>query len=227
MSDDDTFTDQAWELIAGWREAIGTMAFIRALSDGTLPEAPFTFYLAQDAIYLAEFARALSLASAQAPTPEGQAFYAGSAHVALDVESSLHRDWLADHAGPASATASPVTAAYTDHLLAVAARGSYPVLAAAVLPCYWLYAHIGSVITSQAGKLTGHPYERWISTYADPAFQKATDTARALADAAARVSESATRSRMLVAFERSSIHEYLFFQQGTHQAGWPTPETVG
>ncbi len=224
ISPDDPFTAEAWQRIAGWRDAVETMPFIRTLADGSLPEDAFGFYLAQDAAYLVEFSRALSMAAALAPDRDAQSFFAGSAHVALEVESALHRDWLGAHAsGDAGTGMSPVTAAYTDHLLAACARGSYPVLVAAVLPCYWLYAHIGDVLIRRATDLSGHPYARWIETYADPAFQESTRTACALADAAARTVGAAVREDMLVAFERSSMHEYLFFDQGTSRPKWPTP----
>jgi Putative transcription activator len=120
-----------------------------------------------------------------------------------------------------------VTAAYTDHLLAVGSRDGYPVLVAALLPCYWLYAHIGTVVVAEAGDLDAHPYGQWIATYADAAFQEAAGTACDLADQAADGADSTTRARMLTMFARSSMHEYLFFDQGMSQPEWPTPPVAG
>jgi hydroxymethylpyrimidine/phosphomethylpyrimidine kinase len=218
------FTTQAWEAVAGWRDAVETMPFIRSLADGSLPPDAFAFYLAQDAAYLVEFSRVLSAASLMAPDTTAQAFYANSARVALEVETALHRDWLASNRpSAADAEPSPVTTAYTNHLLAACLGGSYPVVVAAVLPCYWLYAHVAEVLLRRAGDLTGHPYARWISTYADPGFQESARVARLLTDEAARGADPGTRARMLAAFERSSLHEYLFFDQGVSQPRWPTP----
>ena len=53
-----SFTASAWREIAGWRDAVAGMPFIRALADGSLAADAFGFYLAQDAAYLVEFARA-------------------------------------------------------------------------------------------------------------------------------------------------------------------------
>jgi thiaminase len=217
-----SFTAAAWQEIAGWRDAVAGMPFIRALADGSLPPEAFAFYLAQDSAYLVDFARALSAASHLAPTRAAQTFYAASAHRALEVESVLHRDWLSQHAAP-DLPVSPVTSAYTDHLLATAARDGYAVLVAAVLPCYWLYAHIGAVLLAEAGELAGHPYGQWVATYADPGFQQAGAVACDLADSAAGGADAATRERMMAAFVRSSIHEYLFFDQGLSRPSWPTP----
>jgi hydroxymethylpyrimidine/phosphomethylpyrimidine kinase len=221
-----TFTADAWTRIAPWREAVETMPFIQALANGSLADDAFAYYLTQDAGYLIEFSRVLSIASQLAPHQSAQAFFAGSAHNALEVESSLHRDWLSVYAESGrtdldAAEGSPVTVAYTNHLLAAGARGSYPVVVAAVLPCYWLYAHIGAVLLRQAGDLTGHRYARWISTYADPAFHQATRLARDFADVAAGTADASTYAQMLRAFERSSMHEYLFFAQGLAPVAWP------
>jgi thiaminase len=224
FADEAPFTEQAWAAIAGWRDAVETMPFIRALADGSLPSEAFAFYLAQDAAYLVDFARVLSAASMMAPDSQARSFYAASAHTALTVESTLHREWLADNEPDAAgAQPSPVTSAYTNHLLAACVGGSYPVLLAAVLPCYWLYAYIGDVLLRRAGDLDAHPYRRWIATYADPGFQESARSACAHTDRAAGSADAGTRERMLAAFERSSMHEYLFFDQGISRPAWPTP----
>ncbi|MHA7134875.1 bifunctional hydroxymethylpyrimidine kinase/phosphomethylpyrimidine kinase [Oerskovia turbata] len=221
------FSEEAWERIAGWREAVEDMGFVRALADGSLAAEDFGFYLAQDAAYLAEYSRVLSRASQLAPTPEARQFFARGAVESLEVEQALHRDWLSEHAGMdrgavESIDPSPVTAAYTNHLHA-ASNGSYGEAVAALLPCYWLYAHIGDVLVRRAVDLAGHPYARWISLYGDPAFAEATRTACAFADEAARWASPAERERMLRAFELSSMHEHLFFEQGITRPAWPTP----
>ena len=225
------FTEEAWERIAGWRAAVDHMPFVRALADGSLPAESFAFYLAQDAAYLREYSRVLARAAQLAPDPAAQGFLARSSVSALEVETALHRDWLGTHAGlaageVAAVVPSPVTAAYTGHLHA-AASGSYAETVAALLPCYWLYAHVGSVLVDLArrrpGGLAAHPYAAWIGTYGDEGFQAATRQACALADDAARWVSPEERARMLRAFEVSSVHEYLFFEQGTTCPTWPTP----
>ena len=112
------------------------------LADGTLPEHEFAYYLAQDAIYLNGYSRVLARAAALAPTEAEQLFWARSAQTCLEVESELHRSWLSTR--PAATALGPVTKSYVDHLLAASVSGSYAVLVAAVLPCFWLYAEVGS-----------------------------------------------------------------------------------
>jgi hydroxymethylpyrimidine/phosphomethylpyrimidine kinase/hydroxymethylpyrimidine kinase/phosphomethylpyrimidine kinase/thiamine-phosphate diphosphorylase len=225
------FTEEAWERVAGWREAVATMPFVRALADGSLPADAFGFYLAQDAAYLREYSRVLSRVAQLAPHAGAQGFFARSAVESLVVETALHRDWLGAHAGLGAADVaavepSPVTAAYTGHLHA-AASGSYAVAVAAVLPCYWLYAHVGTVlgdlVRRRPGGLAGHPYGAWLATYGAEGFQETTRVACRLADEAARGVVPAERERMLRAFEVSAMHEYLFFEQGLGRPAWPVP----
>lgn len=214
------FTDLAWSSITGLRSAVETMPFIRMLADGSLPQHAFTYYLAQDAAYLVEFSRVLSAASMLAPDPQAAAFYANSARLAREVETGLHREWLTTHCSGGSADTvdpSPVTSAYTGHLMATCLAGFYPIVAAAVLPCYRLYADIAEVIVAKAGDLTGHPYQRWILTYADPGFQFSARHAARFTDEAADSADPDTCTQMLTAFVRSSMHEYLFFNQGLTQ----------
>jgi hydroxymethylpyrimidine/phosphomethylpyrimidine kinase len=80
---------------------------------------------------------------------------------------------------------------------------------------------------AEAGDLGAHPYGQWIATYADTAFQEAAGTSCDLADEAADAADPATHARMLTMFARSSMHEYLFFDQGLSQPAWPTPPTAG
>ena len=128
-------------------EAIYGLGFIRGLADGTLPEKEFAYYLAQDAIYLNGYSRVLARASALAPTESEQLFWARSAQQCLEVESELHRNWLSTRT--VQTELGPVTKAYVDHLLAASACGSYAVLVAAVLPCFWLYAEVGETLHAE------------------------------------------------------------------------------
>lgn len=216
------FTDAVWDEVADLRVACDELEFVGRLADGSLAPAQFAFYLAQDALYLREYSRVLARASQLAPDREAQELFADGAHRCLAVESELHRTWLARHGGGAGLVASPVTRAYTDHLQAAAASGSYAELVAAVLPCYWLYADIGSRLLARA-ELEGHPYADWIAMYGDPGFALASDRVRALADAAARTAGPDERERMRAAFVASCRHEWLFFAQGTSMPSWPSP----
>ena len=197
---------------SGDLDAIYALDFIRGLADGTLPEHEFAYYLAQDAIYLNGYSRVLARAAAIAPTEAEQLFWARSAQTCLEVESELHRSWLSTR--PAAPALGPVTKSYVDHLLAASVSGSYGVLVAAALPCFWLYAEVGSTLHREflaGGAPVAHPYADWLRTYADEDFAAATRQAIAYTDTAARRASESERKAMALAFRQSSGYEVAFF----------------
>ncbi|UKF29198.1 bifunctional hydroxymethylpyrimidine kinase/phosphomethylpyrimidine kinase [Clavibacter nebraskensis] len=211
---------EMWAGSADLRREIDDLPFVRRLGDGTLPEAWFSHYLAQDAIYLRAYSRVLARASQLAPTPDAQVVWARGAADAIAAESALHEEWLSRH--PAPAIAGPVTRAYVDHLLAHAATSDYAVLVAALLPCFTIYADVGTRLRAarSAAAATGdaHPYAAWLATYADPAFAAATRRACALVDEAAVIAGPSRRAAMLEASRLSSAYERDFFR---------APEAIG
>jgi len=211
-SSTEPFSTLLWADIEATRTAIDELPFIGQLGDGSLAPDQFSYYLAQDARYLAAYSRVLAEASALAPTAAEREFWAAGSAGCIEVELELHRNWLAGHVtDPAP---GPVTAAYIDHLRAVSAAGNYAVLLAAVLPCYWLYADVGERLHAgyrARGSEAPHPYADWMETYADEAFAAATRQAIALTDAAATTASTVDRALMRVAFARSAALELLFF----------------
>lgn len=206
----DDFSRGLWADSAPHREAIFGLEFIKDLAAGTLSEAHFAYYLAQDAMYLNSYSRVLARASALAPSEDEQRFWAAGAQNCLAVELSLHRDWLGKH--PVEVARGPVTKHYVDHLQAAALSGSYGEVVAAVLPCYWLYAEVGRVLHADYLLREGtHPYGAWLETYADESFAEATRTAVSILDAAARRGSAAERILMRSAFVESATFEVDFF----------------
>ncbi|MEZ2390072.1 bifunctional hydroxymethylpyrimidine kinase/phosphomethylpyrimidine kinase [bacterium RCC_150] len=206
------FARRMWDAAQTELEAIYGLAFIEDLQSGALEERKFGYYLAQDALYLNGYSRVLARASALAPSEAEQLFWARGARMCLEVESELHRNWLAGR--EIAAGLGPVTKAYVDHLLAASTSGSYALLLAAVLPCYWLYAEVGQQLHRrfvEAGAPVEHPYADWLRTYADEEFAEATRTAIDLTDAAAQAASPAEREAMLIAFAQSCRYETAFF----------------
>ncbi|GAA1352414.1 bifunctional hydroxymethylpyrimidine kinase/phosphomethylpyrimidine kinase [Falsarthrobacter nasiphocae] len=196
---------EQWDACADVRAASSQGRFVTRLAAGTLERARFEWYLAQDLLYLDEYARALASLAAVAPTRRAQAFWARASQECLEVEAALHLS----HAREGSPEAAPMTRAYTDHLLAVSARGSYAELAAAVLPCFWLYQAVGEELAEAARP--EHPYVDWLATYGTDEFRESTRVAIELTDEAAGHAGPEERSRMAAAFRRSMELERDFF----------------
>ncbi|EPR75424.1 Hydroxymethylpyrimidine phosphate kinase ThiD [Leifsonia rubra CMS 76R] len=197
-----------WAEVVGIRAQIDGGDFVRALGDGSLDRADFVWYLAQDALYLRDYARALAEAARLAPTAAEQAFWASNAEGCIVTELQLHESWSTD-GELFGATPSATTTAYLNHLLATAARGDYAVLAAALLPCFWVYYDVGSRLHPLAH--AEHPYADWLTTYADKEFADAAEQANTLVTALAADATPQVREAMLSAFVASTKHERDFF----------------
>ena len=216
------FSEEAWRRSSALRRAIHDLPFNRELAAGTLAAEHFRFYITQDAIYLGEYARVLALAAAKAPDAATTQWFGHSAVEAIGVEQALHGHYLAAFGVDAVAAAEPAPdcLAYTSYLLATAHQQSWPVLVAALLPCFWVYWDVAGAIVRDAAP--DNPYRAWIDTYADPRFGDAVKAVIDTADKAAAAASDATRAAMHGAFARSTRYEYLFWDGAYHRRFWPT-----
>jgi thiaminase (transcriptional activator TenA) len=216
------FSEEAWRQTATLRAAIHRLPFNAELAAGTLDPERFRGYILQDAIYLVEYARVLAVAAAKAPDAATLQVFAGDAVQAIAVEQALHGRYLAEFgvapAAVAAAEPSPDCLAYTSFLLATAHQQPWPVLVAALLPCFWIYWDVASAIVTNAAP--DNRYQAWIDTYADPRFGDAVKTVIDIADRAAAASPE-VNAAMLAAFTRSAQYEYLFWDGAYRQRGWP------
>ncbi|MDX2142733.1 MAG: thiaminase II [Rhodospirillaceae bacterium] len=217
------FSETVWPEAAALRQAIKDLPFNRELAAGTLHREKFQFYILQDSIYLEAYSRCLSLASAKAPNTDAMLEFANAAAVAIQVERALHAGFFTQFGVSADTRAhsepSPTCMNYTNFLLATAATGSYAELAAAILPCFWVYWEVGNHIAAHAKR--PNPYDKWIDTYADQSFGDATKRVIALTDQIAALEDAATVERMRRAFLRCTQFEWMFWDSAYKQERWP------
>lgn len=218
-----SFSAEAWARTLPIYEAIRTMPFNMALAEGTLSRSRFQHYMLQDAHYLIAFGRALAVAAAKADDADGLVQFAEAAKVAVIVERSLHTDFftafgIAPKEFEATAM-SPVCHHYSSFLIASAHAEPYPVVLAALLPCFWIYAEIGRDILGRA--VRPNPYDAWIDTYAGEEFHEAVRAVIATTDRAAAAASPAMRARMHAAYAYATRLEWMFWDSAWREADWP------
>lgn len=222
------FTDELWASTAPELEAIHRLEFLDLLGSGRLSPADFQFYMFQDTLYLRGYAQALALLSVRSPSPDLAADWAGAARTASIEETQLHRSVLPD--GPDLLTEderepSPICLGYASFLVAQAAQAPYAVGAAAVLPCFWVYADVAARLAEQAGALLqqnpDHPYAQWIAEYDGDQFREGVERARTNVDLAAEEASPAERDQMRRAYRTATRYEYLFWDSALHRRPWP------
>lgn len=218
-----SFSSHAWQNNLPLYEKILAMPFNAELAAGTLSLDRFRHYIIQDAHYLEGFARALALAAAKADNADHIVQFAEAAKTAIIVERALHADYFRQFGISATdfaaAQPTPVCDHYVSYLLRIAALEPFPVVLAALLPCFWIYLEVGKDIHARAAK--PNPYQAWIDTYAGEEFAAAVQAVIATTDeVAARASEETLRS-MQYAFTRATQLEWMFWDSAYRLAKWP------
>jgi thiaminase (transcriptional activator TenA) len=218
-----SFTSELWTTMAPVYDAILRHPFLTGLTDGSLTRDRFRFYVVQDALYLREFSRSLSLAAARAPEDDWIIMFNDHAAGALRVERALHEGFFKDfNLSPAEVVATPMAPtnlAYTSYLLAVAYGGAFHEALAALLPCYWIYWEVGKRL-EQAGS-PDPLYGRWIATYASSEFGDVVRAVLTATDAVAALLRPAEREAMRRHVLVTARYEWMFWDMGWNQQSWP------
>lgn len=217
-----TFSSRLWSTIANTiYPAILNHAFLRELSEGTLPHERFAFYILQDAHYLRSFARTLSVLGARAPDDSGGEMFYRHAANAIAVERALHDqlrlDLGIDEATARAAPVAPTCLAYSSFLQARAYAGAFAEGVAAVLPCYWIYLRVGQRLIAQGSPNT--IYQRWIDAYAGPEYSEIVSELLTLTDELTL--DATTEQKASDAFSIAARYEWMFWDMAYQQEQWP------
>ena len=218
-----TFTAELWASIEPIYAAILRHPFVRGLTEGSLSKDAFRYYVVQDAHYLRDFARALSIAAARAPREDWIIMLNEHAAGALRVERSLHetffRDFGLSEKDVAAAPLAPTNLAYTSYLLAVAYGAPFHEALAALLPCYWIYWEVGKELERMGSR--DPLFTRWIATYASEEFGSVVRAVLETTDTLAPRLTEEDRATMRRHFVTTSRYEWMFWDMGHRQEGWP------
>ena len=217
------FTDELWRAVEPIYAAILRHPFLTGLTGGSLPRESFQFYAVQDALYLRQFARALSIVAARAPQDEWIIMFNEHAAGTLKVERALHESFFREFGlrpeQVAATPPAPTNLAYTSYLLAVAYGATFHEALAALLPCYWIYWEVGKAL-----ERAGSPeplYQRWIGTYASEAFGGLVRGVLDATNAAAAPLPLPDQEAMRRHFVTASRYEWMFWDMGYRREAWP------
>jgi thiaminase/transcriptional activator TenA len=217
------FTKELWREIAQIYKLILSHPFIRGLTDGSLSKEKFKYYVIQDALYLREFAKALSIAAAKSPEEDWIIMFNEHSAGALKVERALHDSFFKEF-GISSDKVSrtplaPTNLAYTSYLLSVAYSSPFSEVVGALLPCYWIYWEVGKALISK-----GSPnplYQRWIDTYGGEEFAKVVKQVLNVTNKISKKLRVDEREAMKRHFVTTSRYEWMFWDMGYRIENWP------
>ena len=207
------------------RQAILEHPFVRRIGQGDLDVERFKFYVAQDYLYLIDYARVLALGAARAPELEVMSWFAALLDETLNVEMELHRGYCAQFGisrEELEATkAAPTTVAYTGYLLRVASQGSFGELASSLLPCQWGYWEIGEHLARKGASNHAPLYAEWVGMYSSDEFRDLALHLRSLTDAWGNVASPAEQAAMEAAYVTSLRLERQFWDMAWKMEQWP------
>jgi thiaminase/transcriptional activator TenA len=192
------------------------------LSQGTLPQEKFIFYLIQDAMYLADFSRALSVTAARLPYHSHMQQFIQFALGAVQAERELHSGYINQYlsSGYLAETIeqSPACFMYTNYLLRMASLSSPEEAVASLLPCFFIYNEVGKKMASSLCE--NHPYYNWIALYASEAFETSVQSAISITNELGYEASEKIRNKMIQSFVKSTQLEWLFWQSAYIQEQW-------
>lgn len=213
------FTDKLWKDIDSIYQNILKHPFINELTEGSLPEETFIYYMKQDALYLNDFTRALAMAGLRSREVGQMKSFLEFALGAVSVERALHENYFKKYEVTLDVDKSPSCFMYTHYLLSVAAYKNNSESIAALLPCFWIYREVGMHIYNKSNQ--NNPYADWIDTYAGEEFDESVNRAIEITDVVAEQTPETEKRRMRKAFINSSKLEWLFWDSAYRREQWP------
>lgn len=208
-------------------DALHRHPFIRELAAGTLPPDKFRFYVEQNLLYLAEYARTIAVGASKADDLDTMYLFADDLRNILESEIPENRELLrravdlgARDLGGAVCMA-PATVAYTGFLVSTALQGGPLEIMAAIVPCTWSYGEIGAALVAE-GLVHDHPvYAEWVRFFGLPAYDEIVSRMRAdferLAESAGDVAGATLSDR----FVTSVRLEHAFWDMAYGVEHWP------
>ena len=216
--------DKMRHAVDGIMNTIHHHAFNVELSEGILPREKFIFYLIQDALYLADFAKALALTAGRLVNNTHVQQFIQFALDAIKAECELHFGYIdkyrssTDLAFDLTVEQSPTCFMYTNYLLKMASLASVEEAVSSLLPCFLVYNEVGKRMASH--QISNNPYHDWIALYSSDAFELSVSLAIQITNELALTASECIQEKMVAAFVRATQLEWLFWESAYCQESW-------
>ena len=218
-----TWSKQAWETALPVYNKILDLPFIHQLMAGTLEHRNFIFYLKQDALYLADYGKALIDLARRLEKPAHSEAFLHFASDSMAVEHGMQDAFVSkikpSDLPPGALEPSPTCLLYTSFLLRLA-QAPVEVALAGVLPCFWVYKEVGDYILANQTK-GANPYQNWIDTYGGEEFGSAVESCIAICNEVAAGCTQERRAAMTAAYLTCTKLEWMFWDSAFRLEQWP------
>ena len=226
------YSQSAWDAASPLISVTEKHPFLVSMVNGTLDLINFRYYAIQDAFYLTDFSDCLHrlgdriMAEWKDETLSKRLHQFGT--TAEEDEKELHRSFFKHWNIDASdAKVMPNTLLYTSYMLRVVATRPIAEGLAVLLPCFWIYHHVGQVMLELRDKLgdsVNRPpqFDAWIDMYAGEDFEREVkEYIQIVDDAAAKSADKEILKQMEEHFIMSCKLEHMFWDQAAELMQWP------
>jgi thiaminase/transcriptional activator TenA len=212
------WSEKTWKAITPVYREIEMLPFITELMNGTLEKEKFLFYIRQDAMYISDFGKILTAIATKLTKSAHIEAFIGFAGESIAAESALHQSYYSEFDGSKPLKQSPACLLYTSYLYR---QLSAPVeiMAAAVLPCFWIYKEVGDYILANRSK-ENNPYQAWIDMYSSEEFARSVEKAIRICDELADQCTDEQQQAMTDVFVACSKFEWMFWDSAYRLEQW-------
>lgn len=207
------WTEHIWARAEKLYRDIISLPFIKDIADGNLTAERFSRYIAQDEIYLRDYAGHMFAVADMIPDEELRGKFYQFAKDGLAGEAAMHGMLIERFGMELDVPSSFVTSSYNHRIMSGIKTGILPVAFAAVLPCMWIYNRVGLHILSIA-RMEGNPYKEWIQEYGNEEFTRGVEEMLQVIDKYAAESSEGIVAQMDRAFLDGTLMEYAFWDYG-------------
>ncbi|KAF6227586.1 hypothetical protein HO173_012115 [Letharia columbiana] len=193
--------------------------FVKRIGDGTLPVEKFKGYLAQDYLFLVQFARAKALSAYKTNSMEDIA--AGAEEILhIQREMSLHLDYCAEFGLSKKEVEKQeehqACTAYTRYVLDIAHSESWFALQMAFAPCLLGYGIIARRLWDdpETVKEQGNRYWKWIQNYVADDYRAAVEAGEAILEQHASLQSPSQIESLVKIFIHATKMETGFWDMG-------------
>jgi len=187
--------------------------FINELSDGSLDEDKFKFYVIQDAIYLKYFSRGLAILGTKFDNDDIYLSFIEDAKNAIIVERTLHDSFFKEWG-----LSNEDVYNYEIALISVVYDRPYYESLGAFLPCYWIYLEVGKFLEKKGSK--NKLYQKWINTYSSEQFEKTVKNVLNICEIVFEKLKNDEFEKVKNHFIKTSKFEYMFWDMAYKKQTW-------
>jgi len=210
--------DELCDAVVDLMPKIHALPFNRELANGSLPLEKFIHYLIQDAFYLEDFSKALTLTVSKLTQCQQIKRLIQLTNETTKVEREFHCTILQKHKLDTGIThkKSQSCLIYTNYLQSIANTAPVEEAVASLLPCFWVYQQVWQHLAMK--KTANNPYQSWINLYSNPSFNIAVNSIITIANELGSTATARTKKSMITSFRHATQLEQYFWEETYIQA---------